>query len=175
MFGDWASFDIANSPVMDRVKVFSGPWPQPPEEPEQPPEEPPPPEEPEQPEQPPQEEPMTDPKVIDLEYNERDFAYAKEKYGVAFRRADVPPGGKVYRLVELWEKTGQSLSLAKFWTRAATLWPRWTWPFIGPTRPIRPTPLLKSTAMTGIRISSTARPTPTAKSALAWAREPITA
>jgi hypothetical protein len=47
-------------------------------------------------------------KVVDLEYNEKDFEYAEEKYGVAYRRAEVPPGGKVYRLVELWEKTGHS-------------------------------------------------------------------
>jgi hypothetical protein len=45
-------------------------------------------------------------KVVDLQYNERDFAYAEAKYGVAFRRAEVEPGQKVYRLVELWEKTG---------------------------------------------------------------------
>ncbi len=45
-------------------------------------------------------------KVMDLEYKERDFEYAKSKYGVAFRRAKVAPGHKVYRLVELWEKTG---------------------------------------------------------------------
>lgn len=45
-------------------------------------------------------------KVIDLDYHERDFEYAKAKYGVAFRRAEVAPGEKVYRLVELWEKTG---------------------------------------------------------------------
>jgi hypothetical protein len=47
-------------------------------------------------------------KVIDLEYNERDFEYARSKYGVAYRRAVVEPGQKVYRLVELWEKTGTS-------------------------------------------------------------------
>jgi len=47
-------------------------------------------------------------KVVDLEYKERDFEYAKSKYGVAFRRAEVAPGQKVYRLVELWEKTGHS-------------------------------------------------------------------
>jgi len=45
-------------------------------------------------------------KVMDLEYKERDFEYAKSKYGVAFRRAEVAPGEKVYRLVELWEKSG---------------------------------------------------------------------
>jgi hypothetical protein len=45
-------------------------------------------------------------KVFDLEYGERDFEYAESKYGVAFRRAEVEPGQKVYRLVELWEKTG---------------------------------------------------------------------
>jgi hypothetical protein len=45
-------------------------------------------------------------KVMDLEYKERDFEYAKSKYGVAIRRAEVAPGQKVYRLVELWEKTG---------------------------------------------------------------------
>jgi len=49
-----------------------------------------------------------DVKVVDLEYQERDFDYAKSKYGVAFRRAKVAPGQKVYRLVELWEKTGHS-------------------------------------------------------------------
>jgi len=47
-------------------------------------------------------------KVVDLEYKERDFEYAKSKYGVAFRRAKVAPGQKVYRLTELWEKTGGS-------------------------------------------------------------------
>jgi hypothetical protein len=47
-------------------------------------------------------------KVVDLEYNERDFEYAKSKYGVAFRRAEVAPGQKVYRLIELWEKAGPS-------------------------------------------------------------------
>jgi len=47
-------------------------------------------------------------KVVDLEYKDRDFEYAKSKYGVAFRRAKVAPGQKVYRLVELWEKTGHS-------------------------------------------------------------------
>jgi hypothetical protein len=45
-------------------------------------------------------------KVVDLQYKERDLEYAKSKYGVAFRRAEVAPGQKVYRLVELWEKTG---------------------------------------------------------------------
>lgn len=45
-------------------------------------------------------------KVMDLEYKERDFEYAKSKYGVAFRRAKVDLGQKVYRLVELWEKSG---------------------------------------------------------------------
>jgi hypothetical protein len=49
-----------------------------------------------------------DTKVVDLEYKDRDFEYAKSKYGVAFRRAKVAPGQKVYRLVELWEKTGHS-------------------------------------------------------------------
>jgi len=47
-------------------------------------------------------------KVVDLQYSERDLAYAESKYGVAFRRAEVGPGQKVYRLVELWEKTGHS-------------------------------------------------------------------
>jgi hypothetical protein len=47
-------------------------------------------------------------KVVDLEYKERDFEYAKSKYGVEFRRAEVAPGQKVYRLVELWEKTGHT-------------------------------------------------------------------
>ncbi len=47
-------------------------------------------------------------KVFDLDYTERDFEYAKSKYGVAFRRAEVAPGQKVYRLVELWEKTGNT-------------------------------------------------------------------
>ena len=47
-------------------------------------------------------------KVVDLEYKERDFEYAKAKYGVAFRRAKVAPGQKVFRLVELWEKSGPS-------------------------------------------------------------------
>ena len=47
-------------------------------------------------------------KVVDLEYKDRDLKYAKSKYGVAFRRAKVAPGQKVYRLVELWEKTGHS-------------------------------------------------------------------
>jgi hypothetical protein len=47
-------------------------------------------------------------KVVDMEYKERDFEYAKSKYGVAFRRAEVAPGQKVYRLVELWEKRGHS-------------------------------------------------------------------
>ena len=45
-------------------------------------------------------------KVVDMEYKERDFEYARSKYGVAFRRAEVAPGEKVYRLVELWEKSG---------------------------------------------------------------------
>jgi hypothetical protein len=47
-------------------------------------------------------------KVMDLEYKERDFEYTKSKYGVAYRRAEVAPGQKVYRLVELWEKTGHT-------------------------------------------------------------------
>jgi hypothetical protein len=47
-------------------------------------------------------------KVFDLEYAERDFEYAKSKYGVAFRRAEVAPGQQAYRLVELWEKTGHT-------------------------------------------------------------------
>ncbi len=45
-------------------------------------------------------------KVVDKDYNEKDFAWAETKYGVAYRRAEVAPGQKVYRLVELWEKTG---------------------------------------------------------------------
>ena len=56
---------------------------------------------------------MDDPKVIDFDYQERDFEYAKSKYGVAFRRAEVAPGQKVYRLVELWEKTGNTALIAK--------------------------------------------------------------
>ena len=49
---------------------------------------------------------MQEIKVFDLENKERDFEYAKSKYGVAFRRAKVGVGQKVYRLIELWEKTG---------------------------------------------------------------------
>jgi len=45
-------------------------------------------------------------KVFDLYNNELDFEYVESKYGVAFRRAKVEPGKPVYRLVELWEKTG---------------------------------------------------------------------
>ena len=48
------------------------------------------------------------PKVYDLEHNERDWDYAKNKYGVEFRRAKVQAGQKVYRLAELREKTGHS-------------------------------------------------------------------
>jgi len=45
-------------------------------------------------------------RVFDMNGVERDFEYAKSKYGVAFRRAEVEPGQKVYRLIELWEKSG---------------------------------------------------------------------
>lgn len=44
--------------------------------------------------------------VYDLENKLRDFEYVKSKYGVAFRRATVEPGKKVYRLTHLFEKTG---------------------------------------------------------------------
>lgn len=56
---------------------------------------------------------MDDPKVIDFEYQERDFEYARSKYGAAFRRAEVAEGEPVYRLVELWEKTGDTALIAK--------------------------------------------------------------
>jgi hypothetical protein len=52
-------------------------------------------------------------RVVDLEYKDRDFEYAQSKYGVAFRRAVVQPGQKVYRLVELWEKTGTTALISQ--------------------------------------------------------------
>lgn len=52
-------------------------------------------------------------KVIDLENRERDFKYVEDKYGVAFRRAEVEPGQPVYRLIELWEKTGHTSLISK--------------------------------------------------------------
>ena len=48
----------------------------------------------------------SDIKVLDRNYNEKDLDWARSKYGIAFRRANVEPGQKVYRLVELWEKRG---------------------------------------------------------------------
>jgi len=96
-YGDWATFDHVNKPeVWHVMKDFDAAVEPPPEEQEPP------------------EEPMTDKiKVVDLEYQERDLAYAESKYGVAFRRADVEPGQKVYRLVELNEKTGDSSLITK--------------------------------------------------------------
>ena len=85
MHGDWASFDIKNTHVINGIGELYKNW--------------------VPPEDPPEEDPM-EIKVVDLEYNERDFKYAEDKYGVAFRRAEVEPGQKVWRLVELWEKTG---------------------------------------------------------------------
>jgi hypothetical protein len=52
-------------------------------------------------------------RVFDLEGVERDFEYARDKYGVAFRRANAEMGYKVYRLVELREKTGSSALVTK--------------------------------------------------------------
>jgi hypothetical protein len=45
-------------------------------------------------------------RVFDLDGKERDEEYAKTKYGVDWRRANVAQGQKVYRLIELWEKSG---------------------------------------------------------------------
>ncbi len=91
MYGDWASMDIANSPVIECVAALP--------QPEPPPEEPPPEEKP----------PMSDDiRIFDMNGNEKDLAWAKAKYGVEFRRAEVSAGAKVFRLVELWEKTGHS-------------------------------------------------------------------
>jgi len=98
----WASFDLApivNSPHIERFRVWAVVSPSPP------PPEPEPPPGPQPPEPNGGNEEM-DIRVVDLEYKERDLAYAEAKYGVAFRRAKVAPGQKVYRLVELWEKTG---------------------------------------------------------------------
>ena len=52
-------------------------------------------------------------RVFDMDGVERDFEYAKSKYGVAFRRASVAAGQKVYRLVELREKTGNASLITK--------------------------------------------------------------
>jgi hypothetical protein len=84
MYGDWASFDIADSPVIECVAALQ---PEPPEE----------------------EPPVSDDiRVFDMNGIEKDLAWAKAKYGVEFRRAPVSAGAKVYRLTELWEKTGHS-------------------------------------------------------------------
>lgn len=56
---------------------------------------------------------MSDIKVIDFDYVERDFEFAQSKYGVAFRRAEVAPGQKVYRLTEMWEKTGTTAIISQ--------------------------------------------------------------
>lgn len=90
MEGGWASFDIRDTHVINGIGVLFENW-VPPEEP---------------PEPPTNGDDEMDIKVIDTEYNERDFKYAEDKYGVAFRRANVEPGQKVWRLVELWEKGG---------------------------------------------------------------------
>lgn len=87
-YGDWATFDHINRPqVWWAMKDFDAEGPPPPDD---------------------NGGDDMDIKVFDLEYKERDLAYAQSKYGVAFRRAEVQPGQKVYRLAELWEKTGHS-------------------------------------------------------------------
>jgi len=53
---------------------------------------------------------MAEIEVFDMEGNKKDFAWAKAKYGVAFRRAS---GQKVYRLIELREKTGNHSLVTK--------------------------------------------------------------
>lgn len=52
------------------------------------------------------EEVNMDIKVYDLEQQEQNLDYAEEKYGVEIERAEVEPGQLVWRVVELWEKTG---------------------------------------------------------------------
>lgn len=84
-------FDIMNNPedvmVPNRIRQF----PKPPLDPLPPP---------------PNGDDKMDIRVFDLENKERDINYAKEKYGITFQRANVAPGQKVYRLIELREKTG---------------------------------------------------------------------
>jgi hypothetical protein len=48
------------------------------------------------------------PKVIDMDGNERDWSYAEEKYGVAYRRGEPNEDGEIYHLIVLVEKTGHS-------------------------------------------------------------------
>lgn len=59
---------------------------------------------PEPPSQQPEEVDMI--KVYDLEQQEQNLDYAVEKYGIEVERAEVKPGQLVWRVVELWEKTG---------------------------------------------------------------------
>lgn len=56
---------------------------------------------------------MTNIRVFDKDLKERDLAWAKQKYGVEFRRYPAKDGETVYRLVELWEKTGHSSLVTK--------------------------------------------------------------
>ena len=45
-------------------------------------------------------------RVVDMEYQEQTEEWAKNKYSIDWERANVAEGEAVWRLVELWEKTG---------------------------------------------------------------------
>lgn len=93
MFSDWDTFDIANSEVIERIKAFpsveippgngnsgNGGY-------------------------------TMSVKVFDrngMELSEAAGQAMIAKYGIAWRRADVPAGDPVWRLVEFWEKSGPS-------------------------------------------------------------------
>lgn len=47
-------------------------------------------------------------KVVDMNYQEQTEEWAKAKYSIDWEQADVSAGQKVWRLVELWEKTGHT-------------------------------------------------------------------
>jgi len=89
--GEWETFDHTVKPEMiTRIMAFDAPGPEPP---------------------PP---PSTEVRVFDMDGVERDWDWAVAKYGVALRRrTGVAPGEKVYRLVELREKTGPSTLTTK--------------------------------------------------------------
>ena len=91
--GEWGSF-VPTPEMTRRMFLFDAPGPPPEPEPDG-------------------GEEMEEVKVFDMEGNPQTLDWAEKKYGVAFRRAEVAAGQKVYRLVELREKTGNSSLITK--------------------------------------------------------------
>lgn len=132
---DGWGFDIKGvTPLYEAIKSFPTVVPPSPPLPE-----PPPPEEPEEPEEPNGGEQM-DIKVFDMHRNPQTWDWATAKYGVAFRRAEVASGQKVYRLIELWEKTGHSSLITQVVDEQGQPMPKVDVAFYWPDAPDPPDP-----------------------------------